>query len=70
MSSDTIITGHNSSIIYAYPQTLMDLISKLAVRNGFEFHRDGTQKVETIKLSYYEEASIYIHTQLVSKSCT
>lgn len=38
-------------------QTLMDLISKLSTRNGFEFHRDGTQKVETIKLSFYEEVS-------------
>lgn len=33
----------------------MDLLQRLAVRNGFEFHRDRTQKVETIKMTYYEE---------------
>lgn len=36
-------------------QTLMDLLQRLAVLNGFQFHRDRTQKVETIKMTYYEE---------------
>jgi len=36
-------------------QTIMDLIQRLAKINQFQFHRDGTQKVETIKLTYYEE---------------
>lgn len=43
-------------------QTLMDLIIKLSKRNGFEVHRDGTQKVETIKLSYYEEVDLKLVT--------
>ena len=38
-------------------QTIMDLLQRLAVQNDFHFHRDGTQKVETIKLTYYEEVS-------------
>jgi len=34
---------------------MMDLLQRLSHQNDFRFHRDGTQKVETIRLTYYEE---------------
>ena len=36
-------------------QAMMDLLQRLSHQNDFRFHRDGTQKVETIRLTYYEE---------------
>ncbi|ODM97953.1 Heparan sulfate 2-O-sulfotransferase pipe [Orchesella cincta] len=39
-------------------QTLMDLMQRLSIANGFQFHRDKTQKVETIKMTYYEESRL------------
>jgi len=50
-------------------QTLMDLLQKLAVRNEFQFHRDGTQKVETIKLSYYEESRLTTMIDMFTPPC-
>jgi len=36
-------------------QTTMELLKSLAKRNNFAYHKDRTQKVETIKLTYNEE---------------
>jgi len=36
-------------------QTTMELMKSLSMRNNFHYHKDRTQKVETIKLSYSEE---------------
>jgi len=36
-------------------QTAMELLKTLAVKNNFHYHKDRTQKVETIKLTYNEE---------------
>ena len=33
----------------------MELLKTLAVKNNFHYHKDRTQKVETIKLTYNEE---------------
>lgn len=32
-------------------QTFMELLRRLSVRNEFMFHRDGVQRVETIRLA-------------------
>jgi len=37
---------------------MMDLLQRLSRKNDFQFHRDGTQKVETIRLTYYEESRL------------
>ena len=38
-------------------QTTMELIKTLAIKNDFHYHKDRTQKVETIKLTRSEEVS-------------
>jgi len=44
-------------------QTTMELLKSLSIKNDFHYHKDRTQKVETIKLTYSEEKWL---TQLVS----
>ena len=41
-------------------QTTMELIKTLAIKNDFHYHKDRTQKVETIKLTRSEEVRIFI----------
>ena len=36
-------------------QSAMELLKSLSVKNSFTYHKDRTQKVETIKLTYNEE---------------
>ena len=36
-------------------QTTMELLKSLSIKNNFHYHKDRTQKVETIKLTYNEE---------------
>ena len=36
-------------------QTTMELLKSLSIKNDFHYHKDRTQKVETIKLTYSEE---------------
>ena len=36
-------------------QTTMELLKSLAIKNNFHYHKDRTQKVETIKLSNSEQ---------------
>ncbi len=36
-------------------QTTMELMKSLSKKNNFAYHKDRTQKVETIKLTYNEE---------------
>ena len=36
-------------------QTTMELLKSLSHKNNFMYHKDRTQKVETIKLTYNEE---------------
>jgi hypothetical protein len=36
-------------------QTTMELLKSLSIKNNFRYHKDRTQKVETIKLSRSEE---------------
>ena len=36
-------------------QTTMELIKTLAIKNDYHYHKDRTQKVETIKLTRSEE---------------
>ena len=38
----------------------MELIKTLAIKNDFHYHKDRTQKVETIKLTRSEEVGIFI----------
>ena len=38
-------------------QTTMELLKSLSIKNKFHYHKDRTQKVETIKLSQSEEVS-------------
>ena len=38
-------------------QTTMELLKSLSIKNNFHYHKDRTQKVETIKLTYNEEVS-------------
>lgn len=38
-------------------QTTMELMKSLSIKNNFHYHKDRTQKVETIKLTYNEEVS-------------
>ena len=40
-------------------QTTMELLKSLSIKNDFHYHKDRTQKVETIKLTHSEEV-IYI----------
>jgi hypothetical protein len=50
-------------------QTVMDLIRRLSTRNDFTFHKDGTQKTETVKLTYYEEVAIK-NSNIISHNST
>ena len=36
-------------------QTTMELLKSLSIKNDFHYHKDRTQKVETIKLTHSEE---------------
>ena len=36
-------------------QTIMELLKQLSVRNSYHYHKDKTQKLERIKLSYSKE---------------
>lgn len=36
-------------------QTFMELLRRLSIRNNFRFHRDAVQRVETIRLSPYQQ---------------
>lgn len=36
-------------------QTFMELLRRLSIRNNFLFHRDAVQRVETIRLSPYQQ---------------
>ena len=36
-------------------QTTMELLKQLSVRNSYHYHKDKTQKLERIKLSYSKE---------------
>ena len=36
-------------------QTTMELMKSLSIKNNFHYHKDRTQKVETIKLTKNEE---------------
>jgi len=36
-------------------QTTMELLKSLSIKNNFHYHKDRTQKTETIKLTYNEE---------------
>ena len=38
-------------------QTTMELLKALSIKNNFKYHKDRTQKVETIKLTYNEEVT-------------
>jgi hypothetical protein len=38
-------------------QTTMELLKSLSIKNNFRYHKDRTQKVETIKLSRSEEVN-------------
>jgi hypothetical protein len=40
-------------------QTTMELLKALSIKNNFKYHKDRTQKVETIKLTYNEEVHFY-----------
>lgn len=39
-------------------QTTMELLKSLSIKNNFHYHKDRTQKVETIKLTYNEEKKL------------
>ena len=39
-------------------QTTMELMRALALKNNFHYHKDRTQKVETIKLTNNEEVRL------------
>ena len=39
-------------------QTTMELMKSLSARNQFQYHKDGVQKVEKIKMSFSEEVSL------------
>lgn len=43
----------NEILIFAQvgSQTFMELLRRLSARNGFHFHRDVVQRVETIRLA-------------------
>jgi len=45
-------------------QTTMELLKSLSIKNNFHYHKDRTQKVETIKLTYNEEKKL---SSLVNK---
>ncbi|XP_049809146.1 heparan sulfate 2-O-sulfotransferase pipe [Schistocerca nitens] len=42
-------------------QTFMELLRRLALRNGFAFHRDQIQRVETIRLAPPDQAALAAH---------
>lgn len=39
-------------------QTFMELLRRLSIRNNFRFHRDAVQRVETIRLSPYQQEEL------------
>ena len=39
-------------------QTFMELLRRLSIRNNFSFHRDSVQRVETIRLSPYQQEEL------------
>ena len=42
----------------------MELLKSLSIKNKFHYHKDRTQKVETIKLTMSEEVR-YLYTHLI-----
>ena len=49
-------------------QTTMELMRALALKNNFHYHKDRTQKVETIKLTNNEEVRLlnqYPYTNVI-----
>ena len=47
-------------------QTTMELMRALAIKNNFHYHKDRTQKVETIKLTYNEEVIVTVLMSLIN----
>ena len=47
----------------------MELIKTLAIKNDFHYHKDRTQKVETIKLTRSEEVKWVQKAQITFKMC-
>lgn len=45
-------------------QTFMELLRRLSIRNNFRFHRDAVQRVETIRLSPYQQEEL---TEMISE---
>ena len=45
----------------------MELLKTLAVKNNFHYHKDRTQKVETIKLTYNEEVGPTVFSVICEK---
>ena len=48
-------------------QTTMELLKQLSVKNNYHYHKDKTQKVERIKLTYSKEVSKYFIKQFKFK---
>ena len=46
-----------TSFVQVGSQTTMELLKSLSIKNKFHYHKDRTQKVETIKLTMSEEVS-------------
>ena len=45
----------------------MELLKQLSVKNNYHYHKDKTQKVERIKLTYSKEVSKYFIKQFKFK---
>lgn len=39
-------------------QTFMELLRRLSIRNGYHFHQDRVQRVETIRLAPEDQAAL------------
>jgi len=51
-------------------QTTMELLKSLSIKNKFHYHKDRTQKVETIKLTMSEEVRYFFsHTLIFANLC-
>ena len=54
-------------------QLTMELLKSLSLKNKFHYHKDKTQKVEVIKLTYSQEVSVkkfqFCHMSCQSKTC-
>ena len=48
----------------------MELLKSLSIKNKFHYHKDRTQKVETIKLTMSEEVRFFFsHTLIFASLC-